>query len=71
MTQREKLLALLEEFGVTPSTGAELFGESTRPDEAADVVLIANHGGVEGYQEFYAYFSFDEAGAFESVTVAE
>jgi hypothetical protein len=71
MTDREKLLALMREFGVEPGTGIDFYGNDANTDEAKDVVLMAHKGNVHGFMGFACYFSFDEHGAFEHVSVVE
>lgn len=71
-TQRERLVALLAEFGITPLNAAD--DDWTRfdaEDTARDVILYADAGGVEGYGSFYARFEFDDAGQFKTVGVWE
>lgn len=57
MTHREKLLALLEEFGITPHPASEW-------DMPEAVFLVQGHGNFQGYGGFYALFDFDEDGKF-------
>lgn len=64
MTDREKLLALLAEFGITPAPNNE-------PDTEFDVDLQAQVGGVAGYDRFRCVFTFNEDGAFDGVGVWE
>lgn len=63
-TQREKLLALLEEFGITPAPNDE-------PEDETSVQLQAKVGGVAGWNGFVCYFNFDDEGNFVNVGVWE
>jgi hypothetical protein len=63
MTQKEKLLALLREFDVTPGTVAD-------GDERL-VTLAAHRGNVEGYGGSECIFSFRPDGSFNYVAVVE
>lgn len=60
MTDKERLLELLEAYGVTPS-----------PSDSYVVSLHAKEGGVAGYTGFYCEFSFDKEGKFLNVGVWE
>jgi len=62
MTDREKLLALLANFGLAPDVPEVVGGE---------VSLIAKEGGVQGYDGFHCTFSFDDYGAFTRVGIWE
>ncbi|MGW6855833.1 hypothetical protein [Streptomyces xanthophaeus] len=64
LTQREKLLALLTEFGITPAPAKD-------PEEEFDVVLEAKVGGVGGYSNFVCAFEFKSDGAFSGVGIWE
>ncbi|MCW2725872.1 MAG: hypothetical protein JWN35_2793 [Frankiales bacterium] len=66
MTQRERLLALLAEFGITPAPV-----EDFEMRDPHDVVVAAKHGGVEGYSGFECVFTFDAEGRFVCVGVWE
>lgn len=62
MTDKERLLALLDDFGLAPTPVL------TEPN---DVILRAGHGGVEGYVGFECVFEFDADGKFHHVRVWE
>jgi hypothetical protein len=64
VTQRERLLELLAEFGIEPAANDE-------PDTEHDVTLRAHEGGVYGWNGFLCTFEFDDTGAFKSVGVWE
>ncbi|MEV6684422.1 hypothetical protein AB0N28_03600 [Streptomyces sp. NPDC051130] len=64
MTDREKLLALLTEFGVSPSP-------SEHPEDEHGVTLEAYVGGVAGYSGFLCTFEFTADGEFKNVGVWE
>lgn len=67
MSQKTKLLALLDEFGVTPEQ--ESFTVEGEPFDR--VTLVAKQGNVEGYTGFACDFEFDAFGNFKSVGVWE
>lgn len=59
MTDRDRLLGLLNDFGITPVDPAK------HSYPACDVILEAEEGGVKGYYDFIVVFSFDnESGKF-------
>lgn len=60
MTDKERLLALLKDFGLTPN---EYGGIAVR--------LAANEGGVNGYPGFFCDFVFTRDGKFADVGVWE
>ena len=64
MTDRERLLALLEDFGVQPDQNE--IGET--PDS---VLLTAHVGNVTGYGGFVCEFQFTPEGEFLEVSVWE
>lgn len=71
-SQRDRLVALLAEFGVKPLDVYTLASARFGPAETArDVILHADIGGVEGYSSFYAVFEFDDEGRFVKVGVWE
>lgn len=59
MTDKEKLVVLLHDFGIEP--------EVTKHE----VSISANTPGVAGYIGFYCEFKFSEDGAFSEVGVWE
>jgi hypothetical protein len=61
VSDRERLLALLRDFGVTPSANAD----------AGDVELAPGEGGVNGYWGLVCAFRFTPEGAFKGVGVWE
>jgi len=63
MTDKEKLLALLKEFGIEP-------GEHENADDN-EVVLRAKQGGVDGYDGFVCLFGFESDDSFAYVGVYE
>lgn len=67
MTDREKLLALLADFGVTPTQFADVW----RGEPMEFVTLEAQEGGVQGYSYFECQFAFTKDGTFQSVGVWE
>jgi hypothetical protein len=64
MTDKERLLALLQDFGIEPQDDTRHFGRNA-------VVLEAHKGGVIGYDAFICRFSFTPEGKFEEVGVWE
>lgn len=62
ITDRDKLLGLLNDFGITPKND---------PDHPDWVRLEEGHGNVTGYYDFYAIFKFDSDGEFTEVGVWE
>ena len=60
MSDKERLLALLKDFGVTPS---EHGGIAVR--------LAAQEGGVDGWEGFFCDFVFTPEGKFADVGVWE
>ncbi len=68
MTDRDRLLTLLTDFGIEPSKSTYL-PHPFRDDSY--VVLCAGDGGVIGDDDYYCVFTFDERGAFVSVEVRE
>jgi hypothetical protein len=60
MTDKERLLALLKDFGITPKEYAE-----------TAVRLAAGEGGVEGCTDFFCDFVFTPEGKFADVGVWE
>lgn len=68
-TQRERLVALLAEFGIQPMDETCRYPAPDYDPQA--VTLLAHHGGVDGYSSFYAVFEFDDAGQFKTVGVWE
>jgi hypothetical protein len=66
-TQRERLLALFADFGVTPG----LPNTADVDHGPNDVILASGEGGVVGYHGFFTLFAFDERGNFVSVGVWE
>jgi hypothetical protein len=80
VTDREALEELLSRFGLTPYTGQPLDGQpddgtAVRPNvqvpEPHEVILVAKVGGVEGYSDFSARFTFDDQGNFKSLGIWE
>lgn len=78
LTDREALEALLSRFGLTPYTGQRMDNvpnPDARPDveppEPDEVILVAHVGGVEGYSNFSARFTFDDEGSFKSLGIWE
>jgi hypothetical protein len=67
MTDKDKLIALLREFGINASVESD-FGRCHNSD---NVLLEAGQGGVDGYNGFYAEFKFDDSGKFVEVGVWE
>lgn len=61
MSDKERLLALLRDFGVTPDIS----------DDGCGVRLLADSGGVEGWTGFFCDFDFNEEGKFKGVGVWE
>lgn len=71
-TDRERFLALLKDFGITPQLpGDPMVDMGTDPPEGNGVHLVANHGGVEGYTGFLCRWEFDDEGRFKGVSVWE
>jgi hypothetical protein len=66
-TQRERLIELLTEFGITPTPMGAWHSEVT----PLNVVLTADVGGVDGYHGFYVAFAFDDSGQFIDVGIWE
>ena len=64
MTDRDRLLALLEDWGVKPSVSHITGGDS-------HVELTAHYGGVTGYDGFVCSFHFDKTGKYLAVDVWE
>ena len=65
MTDKEKLIALLTEWGVG-------FRESEGTDGGSDITLRADRDEkVNGYCDFYANFVFDAQGKFDCVGIYE
>lgn len=60
MSDKERLLALLKDFGLTPSE----YGQGV-------VRLEAGSGGVHGHSGFFVDFEFTADGTFEDVGVYE
>jgi hypothetical protein len=69
MTDREALEELLRRFGLTPYAGGDV--EDVDPPQPGEVVLAAKTGGVEGYSNFHARFTFDAEGKFQSLGIWE
>lgn len=65
MTDKEKLLALLAEFGVEPVI------DSTNYTPASVVLEGGTKGLVRGYSGFFCEFEFSENGKFQRVGVWE
>jgi hypothetical protein len=61
MTDKDKFLGLLDEFGITPSS------ESSD----GEVVLEAHQGRVDGYTGFICRWAFDPDGKFVNVGIWE
>jgi len=61
MNDKERLLALLQDFGVTPK--AVVTGHHVR--------LMGGYGGVQGFEHIYCDFAFDEEGEFVEAAVWE
>jgi hypothetical protein len=59
LTDQQRLLALLKDFGITPAQGVR------------SVRLDALEGGVKGHPYFYCHFAFDADGKFKDVGVWE
>lgn len=70
-TQRDRLLALLADFGIEPAVAGTVRRGAFHVAEGEEVLLEAHHGNVDGYSGFFARFEFDEAGKFESLSVWE
>lgn len=66
-TDKQRLIDLLSDFGVTPQLGEEGVNES----DAETVTLEARKGEVVGYVGFVCVFSFDRNEKFVSVGVWE
>lgn len=65
MSDKNKLLALLTEFGVEPKISEGFINGQT------EVCLAAHEGGVIGYTGFECVFTFDENDKFIDVGVWE
>ncbi len=61
MTDKERLLALLEDFGITPKVSEDDHG----------VRLLAGSGAVEGHPYFFCDFDFNADDSFRGVGVWE
>lgn len=68
MSDREALEQLLTRFGLTSYTGGD---SEVDPPDSDEVILLAHHGGVEGYNGFHARFTFDSDGKFKSLGIWE
>lgn len=67
MKDRERLLALLQDWGITPQEHRGVYdGEPTN-----SLLLEAGEGGVAGYPGFVCTLSFAEDGSFKGVGVWE
>jgi hypothetical protein len=66
-TDKQRLIDLLSDFGVTPQLGEDGVNEV----DAETVTLEAEKGGVVGYMGFVCVFSFNRNGKFDSVGVWE
>jgi hypothetical protein len=65
-TDKERLIELLDSFGITPSANEGL------GDLAQHVVTLrAGEGGIKGYRDFVADFEFNPDGSFKDVGVWE
>lgn len=80
MTDREALEQLLARFGLKPYTGQPMDGRDgtfisdrpqVEPPKDDEVLLVAKVGGVIGYSDFYASFTFDADGKFVSLDIGE
>lgn len=80
LTDREALEELLARFGLTSYTGQRLDGQpdddlAVRPGvrlpEPDEVIVVAGVGGVTGYTNFSARFTFDAEGGFKSLGIWE
>lgn len=80
-TDREALEQLLARFGLKPYTGQAIDGADgvadslsqplVEPQADGEVLLVAKVGGVGGYSDFYASFTFDADGKFVSLDIGE
>lgn len=71
MTDREKLLALLDEWGVGYNGK---YAERNRFDSIdfdRDVMVCAGDTKIDGYSNFFAVFEFEPDGTFRQITVWE
>lgn len=70
MTDKDKLLSLLQDFGI--GYVDKKYHQARGNWDDNSVVLYEDvGGGVQGYMDFYCKFDFDEQGKFISVGVWE
>lgn len=72
MTDREKLIALLEEFGVAYNGKVAQHNSGFHDfDFESEVVLHVGDYKIEGYTNFFAEFAFHPDGSFNKILVGE
>lgn len=74
MNDREKLLALFAEFGLTPYSESRAAVDNSRPTPAVDIVGLGDDRGdekVANYSGFYCEFQFLPDGSFYRVGIWE